>query len=814
MRLLFVAASYVAGAVLVMSASPPPTFPHTVTLEGRLTHADYERLFEREFDVPEGTRRIEVGYTFTGGDRRTAIDLGLRGPAGLRGWGGSAAFPVSVSALSATPGYLPGPIEPGRWAVILGIPNIRKGSDDTYTVTVTMFDRDLAAPARVVRPGPGWYVGDLHAHSGHSDGRGQSRSGKAMRAAPHRVFDAAVAAKLDFLALTDHNTAAHWLDVDRLQPHYDDVLLLHGREVTTYRGHANTVGELAFTDFRLAAPDASPAPLLRSIASGGAFISINHPRVPDDETCMGCGWNVVDPAVMASVQGVEIVNGPLATGPLSGWSFWADLLTRGWRVTAVGGSDEHTPDDRADRNLGVPTTVVYARELSEPAIVEGLRSGRVYVRTQGPDGPVLEFTARAASAGPSTNGGTTHQMGGIISTSSPIDLVLEATLNRADGATVEWIRNGVAFAQTPVAPGPITQSVRGAAPGDWFSLIVRRGETPLAFANAIYVRAAAPLAPAIVSEPVPHDSEDVAFWIDRADPAKSLIIATDKHETDGGLYAYDVNGQLKLEPAIRGVRRPNNVDVEYGLPFQGATIDIAVTTERGANRLRVHRLPELTAVDSGGIDVFAGVDQRLPMGMALYKRPSDGAIFAIVSRSTGPSGSYLWQYRLQEAGGRVTATKVREFGVYSGRKTMESLAVDDELGYVYASDEQVGVRKYHADPDAPDANRELALFATTGFAEDHEGISIYPTGPGRGYIIVSDQGAKRFHLFRREGDAGSPHVHPDLGIVDVAAFDADGSDVTPVAIGPRFPEGALVTMSGDRTYHFYSWRDLIARIGR
>jgi len=322
----------------------------------------------------------------------------------------------------------------------------------------------------------------------------------------------------------------------------------------------------------------------------------------------------------------------------------------------------------------------------------------------------------------------------------------------------------------------------------------------------------APLAPALVSEPVPHDSEDVAFWIDRRDPSKSLILATDKHETNGALLAYDVNGHLVPEKGVRGVLRPNNVDIEYGFSFEGRPIDIAVTTERGANRLRVHRLPDLTPIDGGGIEVFAGVKERLPMGIGLYKRTRDGAIFAVISRSTGPSGSYIWQYRLQTDGGVVTASKVREFGTYSGKKTMESLAVDDGLGYIYASDEQVGVRKYHADPDVPNANRELALFATTGFAEDHEGISIYETGPRSGYLIVSDQGAKRFHLFRREGDAGNPHRHSDLGTVTVEAFDSDGSDVTNVGLSPRFPQGVLVAMSGDRTYHYYDWNAFIGRL--
>lgn len=475
------------------SAAPAPTLPQTITLDGRLSFADYERLFEREFDVPSGTRRIEIQYANSGVERRTVVDLGLRGPSGLRGWGGSGATTVSVSALSASPGYLPGAIEPGRWAIVLGIPNIRQGSEDTYNIIVRLFDEDVAAPSLVVRSGEAWYAGDLHSHSGHSDGRGRSRGGKPMRAAPFRVFEAAEAAGLDFLLLSDHNTAAHWLDVDRLQPYYDDMLLLHGREVTTYRGHANTVGERRFNEFRLPAPDASPAGVLHTIADGGAFISINHPRAPDDERCMGCGWNVTDAATMRSVQGVEIVNGPNATGPQSGWSFWADLLNRGFKVTAVGGSDEHTPDDSADRSIGAPATVVYARELSEAAIVEGLKSGRVYVRTEGPKGPTLEFSAvtdlpRQGShdLGRATAGATTHPMGALITISSPIALLLQAQVERADGASVDWIKNGSPFATTS-AQSTMTQKVT-AAPGDWFSLIVRRGDVPIAFSNAIMLR--------------------------------------------------------------------------------------------------------------------------------------------------------------------------------------------------------------------------------------------------------------------------------------------------------------------------------------
>lgn len=448
-------------------------------LEGTLSDGDYERLIERSFDVPASTRQITIDLEYTGQSARTVLDLGLRGPAGLRGWSGGNRSHVEVSALSATAGYLPGPIEAGAWAVLLGVPNIRPGRSDRYVLTVHL-RQDEERPALIVNDAPGWYAGDLHSHSMHSDGRARSTSGTSTGTPPFRVFDAAVRAGLDFVALTDHNTVSHWLEVDRLQPYFDRTLLLHGRELTTYRGHATVIGERQFNDFRLAAPDASPASLLRTIAADGAFISINHPTSPDDETCMGCGWNVTDADVMQSVQGVEIVNGDLR-GPesLRGWTFWAELLNRGFHVTAVGGSDEHTVDDPQDRRIGVPSTVVRAASLSEPAVIAGLRAGHVYVRVDGPDGPRLEFAAESR--------GVHYDMGDTIAdadTGGPLSL--RATVSAADGQTLEWIKNGIVFASDVLSNRQAARDVES-RPGDWFSLRTRSGDRYTSFSNAVYV---------------------------------------------------------------------------------------------------------------------------------------------------------------------------------------------------------------------------------------------------------------------------------------------------------------------------------------
>ena len=173
----------------------------------------------------------------------------------------------------------------------------------------------------------------------------------------------------------------------------------------------------------------------------------------------------------------------------------------------------------------------------------------------------------------------------------------------------------------------------------------------------------------------------------------------------------------------------------------------------------------------------------------------------------GPSGSYLWQYLLHDDGsGLLKATLVRKFGTFSGKHEIEAIAVDDELGYVYYSDEGVGVRKFYADPARGD--QELALFATEGFSEDHEGISIYKETPETGYILVSDQAANKFHIFPRQGTAEDPHDHPLLKAVELATEQSDGSEVTSVPLGKSFPQGLFVAMSDNCTFQYYSWKDI------
>ena len=313
-----------------------------------------------------------------------------------------------------------------------------------------------------------------------------------------------------------------------------------------------------------------------------------------------------------------------------------------------------------------------------------------------------------------------------------------------------------------------------------------------------------------MTEPTKHDTDDPAIWVNRSNPAQSLILGTDKN-VDGALYVYGLDGKIHADKVVRGLVRPNNVDLAYGVMIGGKPTDVAVVTERYANRLRVYRLPDMAPVDGGGLPVFSGELARDCMGVALYTRASDGAVFAIVSRSDyqAPLQGYLHQYRLIDDGtGTLRAVFTRSFGEWSGKKEVEAIAVDNELGFVYYSDENYGIRKYHADPAADDADEQLAVIGLDGFTEDREGISIYRTGAGTGYILISDQQKNAFRVYRREGEAGKPHAHTFLKSIDVSAIESDGSEVTNAALGPQFPNGLFVAMSNGKVFHYYSWDDI------
>jgi 3-phytase len=323
--------------------------------------------------------------------------------------------------------------------------------------------------------------------------------------------------------------------------------------------------------------------------------------------------------------------------------------------------------------------------------------------------------------------------------------------------------------------------------------------------------------PVAKTEQTANDPDDPAIWINPRDPAQSLIIGTNKVKAPhGALVVFGLDG--KTRQIVSGLDRPNNVDVEYGLKLGEEVIDIAVVTERLQHQLRIFRiadggLTEVTSPQKTRVFSDRTGEQAAPMGIAIYRRPRDGAIFAIVAPKSGPRQDYLGEYRLEDDGqGKVKATFVRYFGKFSGTAEIEAVAVDDTLGYVYYADEGDGIHKYHADPDHRGAGRELARFGTSGFRADREGIAIYARNDGSGYIVCTDQleGDSEYHIYRREGERGRPHDHSTLlKIVRGGADSTDGLEITSRPAGANFPAGLMVAMNSvGRNFLLYRWEDV------
>jgi len=82
---------------------------------------------------------------------------------------------------------------------------------------------------------------------------------------------------------------------------------------------------------------------------------------------------------MSLFTGIEVINGGRIM--LSSADFWDKQLGKGLKLTAIGGSDNHNGPSQpgTPAAIGWPTTVVEAKDLSVPSILEGIRNGRVFI---------------------------------------------------------------------------------------------------------------------------------------------------------------------------------------------------------------------------------------------------------------------------------------------------------------------------------------------------------------------------------------------------------------------------------------------------
>ncbi|MGR6912750.1 CehA/McbA family metallohydrolase [[Actinomadura] parvosata] len=218
-----------------------------------------------------------------------------------------------------------------------------------------------------MRAGRRWYRGDCHVHSLRSQGADQT---------PAQLVAAARAAGLDFIAVTEHNTAAAYDEWRALAG--DDLLVIPGQEVVTGTGHWLALGLAPGqeVEWRYGVRDDTVHRHLAEVRRSGGLCVAAHPHAPYPSGTFMYPYEGFD--------AVEVWNGQWTSdlpwnadneAALAEWgrTLAHDVHRGSWRP-AIGNSDAHL-----EGQLGTPHTVALAAEPSTPALLTALRTGRTWI---------------------------------------------------------------------------------------------------------------------------------------------------------------------------------------------------------------------------------------------------------------------------------------------------------------------------------------------------------------------------------------------------------------------------------------------------
>lgn len=366
--------------------------------ERTLTRNDVKQNIPFHFTVPAGTHRLSIRLSFSPwivDDRKNMLTLSVFDPEGWRGAGHRHGdmHEVVIQEHAATPGHRAGRIVPGEWTVVVDTHLIMPDVPVPIQIQVTGTDESSpsAATEWSVRKTPsprgrGWYRGDLHAHTIHSDASWDIPD----------LLKWARSNKLDFCTLSDHNSVSGLTLMDALSS--DDLLTVGGLELTTFWGHALALGVREWVDWRVRPADhAQGERKMNQIAEevdarDGLFI-IAHPRSVGDPQCTGCRW-VYETMMPGNAPAVEVWNEPWSNESDHNEEALAlafDWLNQGHRLALTSGTDNHGHRAGEEREP-YGFDVVFAEDLTESEILRAVRRGHLYLSS----GPQLELNASSA----------------------------------------------------------------------------------------------------------------------------------------------------------------------------------------------------------------------------------------------------------------------------------------------------------------------------------------------------------------------------------------------------------------------------------
>ena len=187
--------------------------------------------------------------------------------------------------------------------------------------------------------------------------------------------------------------------------------------------------------------------------------------------------------------------------------------------------------------------------------------------------------------------------------------------------------------------------------------------------------------------------DDPAVWHHPSAPARSLILATDKR---AGLDVYNMQGKRVQQLSVG---RLNNVDVRYGLNWQGSAHDIAVASLRDDNSLQLFAIDNTGKLHNAGKVATAMTDIY---GLCMYHSAQNNKHYVFVNDKSG----LIQQYRIDTNGNAWQGSLVRSLQVPS---QPEGCVADDNSGLLFVGEEDAGIWRFAAEPDAAVAGEQIIL---------------------------------------------------------------------------------------------------------
>lgn len=294
-------------------------------------------------------------------------------------------------------------------------------------------------------------------------------------------------------------------------------------------------------------------------------------------------------------------------------------------------------------------------------------------------------------------------------------------------------------------------------------------------------------------------ADDPAIWRNAADPASSLIVATDKK---AGLYVYGLDGKVRhFEPG--GLL--NNVDL-VSLTDGSVLVVASDRNDLTQAKLRLYqldpgtgRLRPLGAVNGGLGEAY---------GVCLWQDGETLHAFSVLK-----SGD-IHHVRIDLGTESPSGTIVRSLKLAT---QSEGCVVDVRTGTLFVGEEDVGIWRFDARATGSTVPRLVAPTDGRQLVADVEGLALAPQGGNGGWLLASSQGDNAYALYSLPDMEPVGRFRITAGRVG-ATEETDGIEVALGNFGPDYPEGIVVVQDGvnapaAQNFKLVSWRTVSEALG-